>query len=155
MVKKDWIIDGKNVTITDGAVVKWDDHKFFSIEHHGKTFHGEVIDDNTEGNVLTLKINHRVFTISKKGELDELIKSLGLDKPKIKQLKELEAPMPGRIVNIAVQIGQELNVGDEILSLEAMKMENILKAEGMGKVKNICFANDDVVDKGAVLIEFE
>ena len=63
--------------------------------------------------------------------------------------------MPGRIVNIAVEIGQELNVGDEILSLEAMKMENVLKAEGVGKVKSICFANDDVVDKGAVLIEFE
>ena len=155
MAKKDWIIDGEDVKVTDGAVVKWDDHKFFSIEHHGKVFHGEVVDDNTEGNVLTVKINHRVFSVSKKGELDDLIKALGLDKPKIKLLKELEAPMPGRIVNIAVEIGQELVVGDEILSLEAMKMENVLKAEGIGKVKRICFTNDDVVDKGAVLIEFE
>jgi acetyl/propionyl-CoA carboxylase alpha subunit len=155
MANKDWIIDGEDVKVTDGAVVKWDDHKFFSIEHHGKVFHGEVIDDNTEGNVLTVKINHRVFSVSKKGELDDLIKALGLDKPKIKLLKELEAPMPGRIVNIAVEIGQELVVGDEILSLEAMKMENVLKAEGIGKVKRICFTNDDVVDKGAVLIEFE
>lgn len=155
MANKDWIIDGEEVAVTDGAVVKWDDHKFFSIEHHGKVFHGEVIDDNTEGNLLTLKINHRVFTVSKKGELDNLIKELGLDKPKIKQLKELEAPMPGRIVSIAVEIGQVLSVGDEILSLEAMKMENVLKAEGVGTVKRICFTNDDVVDKGAVLIEFE
>lgn len=155
MANKVWIIDGEDRVVANSAVIKWDDHKFFSIEHHGKVFHGEVVDDNTEGNVLTLKINHRVFQVSKKGELDDLIKELGLDKPKIKQLKELEAPMPGRIVNIAVEIGQELNVGDEILSLEAMKMENVLKAEGIGKVKRICFTNDDVVDKGAVLIEFE
>lgn len=155
MANKVWIIDGEDRVVANSAVIKWDDHKFFSIEHHGKVFHGEVVDDNTEGNLLTLKINHRVFQVSKKGELDDLIKELGLDKPKIKQLKELEAPMPGRIVNIAVKIGQELNVGDEILSLEAMKMENVLKAEGIGKVKRICFTNDDVVDKGAVLIEFE
>ena len=63
--------------------------------------------------------------------------------------------MPGRIVNIAVEIGQELNVGDDILSLEAMKMENVLKAEGIGVVKAINFSNDDVVEKGAVIIEFE
>jgi biotin carboxyl carrier protein len=63
--------------------------------------------------------------------------------------------MPGRIVNIAVEVGQELNVGDDILSLEAMKMENVLKAEGIGVVKSINIKNDQVVDKGAVLIEFE
>ena len=63
--------------------------------------------------------------------------------------------MPGRIVNIAVTVGQALEVGDEILSLEAMKMENVLKAEGVGTVKAIHIATNDVVDKGSVLIEFE
>lgn len=155
MANRVWIIDGKDRVVGDGAVVKWDDHRYFSIEHHGKTFHCEVLEDNTEGNLLKLKVNHRVFTVSKKGELDDLIRELGLDKPKVRHLKELEAPMPGRIVNIAVKVGQELNVGDEILSLEAMKMENVLKAEGIGTVKRICFTKDDVVDKGAVLVEFE
>lgn len=155
MANRVWLIDGKDRVVSDGAVVKWEDHKYFTIEQHGKVFHCEVLEDNTESNLLTLKVNHRVFTISKKGELDELIKELGLDKPKVKLLKELEAPMPGRIVSIAVSVGQELQVGDEILSLEAMKMENVLKAEGIGTVKRICYSNDDVVDKGAVLIEFE
>jgi biotin carboxyl carrier protein len=63
--------------------------------------------------------------------------------------------MPGRIVQIAVEIGQELNVGDEILSLEAMKMENVLKADGIGTVKAILIEANQVVDKGDVLIEFE
>jgi len=87
--------------------------------------------------------------------LDDLIAAMGLDVPKIKKLKELQAPMPGRIVNVAVNIGDSLEVGDEILSLEAMKMENVLKAEGVGVVKGININNDDVVEKGAVLIEFE
>jgi biotin carboxyl carrier protein len=54
-----------------------------------------------------------------------------------------------------VQVGQELNPGDEILSLEAMKMENVLKAEGIGTVKAILVKADQVVDKGTVMIEFE
>jgi len=41
------------------------------------------------------------------------------------------------------------------LTLEAMKMENVLKAEGTGKVKEIRANASDVVEKGAVLIEFE
>jgi biotin carboxyl carrier protein len=78
-----------------------------------------------------------------------------LDVPKVRKLKQLQAPMPGRIVNIAVKVGQSLNVGDEILSLEAMKMENVLKAEGEGIVKEIYISQNQVVEKGVVLIEFD
>ena len=63
--------------------------------------------------------------------------------------------MPGRIVSVEVNVGQNLDVGDEILSLEAMKMENVLKAEGVGTVKSILIKTDEVVEKGTVLIEFE
>lgn len=155
MANRIWNIDGQETIGSDGAVVRWDDHKFFTIHFNGEKFNGEVLEDKTEQNMLKLKINHRVFEVSKKGELDDLIRELGMDKPKIKKLKELDAPMPGRIVNVAVSIGDSLEVGDEILSLEAMKMENVLKAEGVGVVKAINVKTDDVVDKGAILIEFE
>ena len=155
MANRTWNIDGKEVVGNDGAILQWEDDTFFNLSYNGLTFSGEILEEATESNFLKLKINHRVFEIRKKGELDELIKELGLDVPKVRKLKELEAPMPGRIVNIAVSIGQELNVGDDILSLEAMKMENVLKAEGIGTVKTINIKNDDVVEKGAVLIEFE
>ena len=155
MANRIWNIDGKETVGSDGAVLKWDDGKFFTLEFSGTTFFGEILEEKTESNFLKLKINHRVFEIKKKGELDELIAAMGLDKPKVKKLKELQAPMPGRIVNVAVNIGDELQVGDEILSLEAMKMENVLKAEGVGVVKEININNDDIVEKGAVLIEFE
>lgn len=155
MASKIWNFDGNDKSVGDGAVIEWDDHKYFTIQHNGNSFFGEILEDQTESNFIRVKINHREFKVSKKGELDDLIAALGMDKPKIRQMKELQAPMPGRIVSIAVEIGQEIEVGDEILSLEAMKMENVLKAEGVGKVKSILFKSDDVVDKGAVLIEFE
>jgi acetyl/propionyl-CoA carboxylase alpha subunit len=155
MANRTWTIDNKEVSFSEGATVRWDNEKYFSLDYNGKTFFGEVMEDATESNRLKIKINHRVFEVSKKGPLDDLIKSMGLDTPKVKKLKELQAPMPGRIVNVAVAIGDELNVGDEILSLEAMKMENVLKAEGIGVVKSINISVNDIVDKGTVLIEFE
>lgn len=150
-----WNIDGKEVVGTEGSSIRWDDHQFFTLTYKGQKFFGELLEDKTEENYLKIKINQRVFEVKKKGELDDLISALGLDVPKVRKLKELQAPMPGRIVQVAVQVGQELNVGDELLSLEAMKMENVLKAEGVGVVKAILVESNQVVDKGTVLIEFE
>ena len=155
MANRIWNFDGESTIGNEGAVISWDDSTFFTLKYNGESYHGEILNEGTESNVLQIKINHRVFEVRKKGELDELIAALGLDVPKVRKLKELQAPMPGRIVGVNVTIGQELNVGDEILSLEAMKMENVLKAEGIGKVKAILVNADQVVEKGAVLIEFE
>lgn len=155
MVTRSWNFDGQETVSSEGAVIKWDDETFFTLTFNGKQFLGEILIEDTESNFLKLKINHRVIEVRKKGALDELISALGMDVPKVRQLKELQAPMPGRIVNIAVVVGQELNVGDEILSLEAMKMENVLKAEGTGIVKTIIAEPNQIVDKGSVLIEFE
>ena len=155
MENRVWIIDEKETKTSGGSVIKWDNERFFTLTFNGKDFFGEILEEKSEDHKLKIKINHRVFEVRKKGELDDLIAALGLDVPKVRKLKELQAPMPGRIVNIAVTIGQVLEVGDEILSLEAMKMENVLKAEGVGTVKAIHIATNDVVDKGSVLIEFE
>lgn len=155
MANRTWNIDGKEAVGTDGAVLKWDDHQFFTLTYKGQKFFGELLEDKSEDNLLRIKINHRVFEVKKKGELDDLISAMGLDVPKVRKLKELQAPMPGRIVQVTVEVGMELNMGDEILSLEAMKMENVLKAEGVGRVKAILISANQVVEKGTVLIEFE
>jgi biotin carboxyl carrier protein len=63
--------------------------------------------------------------------------------------------MPGRIVGIHVKVGSLVNTGDELLTLEAMKMENVLKSDGSGVVKSIEIKEQEVVDKGKVLLTFE
>lgn len=150
-----WIFDGKDVATAGGAAITWHDHRFFDITHNGVVFHGEIMTDDSENRALTVKINHRVFQVKRKGELDEIIASLGFDKPKIRKLKELAAPMPGRVTSIHIELGQAIQPGDPIFSLEAMKMENVLKAEGIGVVSAINIQQGDVVEKGAVLVSFE
>jgi acetyl/propionyl-CoA carboxylase alpha subunit len=150
-----WYVDGDKKQSVSGARIDWEDHRYFVLAYNGQFFRGELLDDSSEDRTLTIKLNHRVFICRKEGSLDELIAAMGLDKPKVRKLKILEAPMPGRILRIAVRVGDELTFGDEILSLEAMKMENILKAEGVGTVKAVLVNAEDVVEKGSVLIEFE
>ncbi len=156
MISAEYKIDGTNFsTNTDGVHIRWEGRQFFTITYKGKKFRGEVLSNKMEEGLLTLKLNHRVFEVKKSGPLDDLIATMGLDVPKVRKLKQLKAPMPGRVVSIAVKVGDEVAIGDPLLTLEAMKMENVLKAEGIGIVKSIAISAQDIVDKGGLLIEFE
>jgi acetyl/propionyl-CoA carboxylase alpha subunit len=155
MSNHSWKIDGEKEISNKQASVVWENDRFFTINFKNQQFHGEVMEEQLENRSLKIKVNHREFLISKEGPLDKLIEELGLNKVKVRKLKQLKSPMPGRIVSVAVTIGQEVELGSELLTLEAMKMENVLKSDGVGIVKSIDINPSDVVDKGAVLITFE
>lgn len=154
MKNNDWYFNNDPIQSAEGAIVEWHNHKFFDLIFRGKVFHGEIQEEKTEERKLSIKINHRIFEVRKKHELDDLIASLGFDKVQIKKIKDFKSPMPGRIVSIHVNEGQEVAPGDALLSLEAMKMENTLKADGKGIVKLILVKEGSIVEKGGVLIEF-
>jgi biotin carboxyl carrier protein len=63
--------------------------------------------------------------------------------------------MPGMVLGIMVTEGQDVQKGDPLLILEAMKMENVLKAVGEGRVKAIKVQKGTAVDKNQLLIEME
>jgi biotin carboxyl carrier protein len=67
----------------------------------------------------------------------------------------LEAPMPGKVIAVHVQAGQEIRKGDELLVVEAMKMENALRAPRDGRVKAVAVKAGDPVSPGLVLVELE
>jgi biotin carboxyl carrier protein len=155
MSNHSWKIDGIKEISNKQAHVVWEDDRFFSINFKNQVFHGELMEEQLENRMVKIKINHREFVISKEGSLDKLISELGLDKVKVRKLNQLKSPMPGRIVSVAVKVGDSVDLGSELLTLEAMKMENVLKSDGIGVVKSIEINANDVVDKGFVLINFE
>jgi acetyl-CoA/propionyl-CoA carboxylase biotin carboxyl carrier protein len=67
---------------------------------------------------------------------------------------EIKAPMQSTVVKIAVEVGQEVNEGDLVVVLEAMKMEQPLTAHKSGTVKSIGAAVGETVPAGTLLIEF-
>lgn len=64
----------------------------------------------------------------------------------------IKAPLPGTIIDVKVQVGQQVNVGDTVLILEAMKMQNNIESEYAGKVTSITVKQGDTVMEGSVLI---
>jgi len=69
--------------------------------------------------------------------------------------KQLHCPMPGLVVSIAVTVGQEVKAGETLAVVEAMKMENVLRAERDGVVKAIHAKKGDSLAVDAVILEFE
>ena len=69
--------------------------------------------------------------------------------------RPIRAPMPGLVVSVAVAAGEAVEAGQSVAIIEAMKMENELRAEAAGVVKRVVVEPGEPVEKGAVLVEFE
>ena len=67
----------------------------------------------------------------------------------------LEAPMPGKVIAVKVAPGDTVARGDELLVVEAMKMENAVRAPSEGRVKSVAARVGDMVSPGVVLVELE
>ena len=68
---------------------------------------------------------------------------------------EVAAPMQGTIVKVNVEVGQTVAIGDSVVVLEAMKMENQIAAEKAGKVTKVNVKQGDTVGSGDVLVVIE
>ena len=66
--------------------------------------------------------------------------------------KAVKAPLPGVVLDILVSVGQQVTAADTVVTLEAMKMENSIKAGVDGKVLSINVAKGDSVLEGAALV---
>ena len=104
---------------------------------------------------MTIIVNGNAYSLTIEDQYDQLVKKMGLSAGKAKKLKNIKAPMPGLILDVLVQPGQAIQEGDPLLILEAMKMENVLKAEGEGIIKSIEVNKSDAVEKGQTIIEME
>ena len=92
------------------------------------------------------------------GVVDErtrAIKQMTGASEEIRGLKALRAPMPGLVVKVESQVGDEVALGQGLVIVEAMKMENELKSEGAGKIARILVEPGQIVEKDQVLVEFE
>ena len=87
-------------------------------------------------------------------KLADLLKKMGMDNNK-KRLKDLKAPMPGLVLDIMVKEGEEVTEGQELIVLEAMKMENAIKSPQDGIIDKIQIDKQDKIDKNHTLLSFQ
>ncbi|MGH6976182.1 MAG: biotin/lipoyl-containing protein, partial [Stellaceae bacterium] len=76
-------------------------------------------------------------------------------KPPAKQSRHSLSPMPGLLVSVTVEAGQEVKSGEPLAVVEAMKMENVLRAERDGRVARIAAKPGDSLAVDQVILEFE
>ena len=155
-----WEVDQPTAdTVTlNGQAFAWDIADLgagrYHVLHEGRSYNAEIVSADYTTKDIVLKINGQRVELHAKDRFDLLLERLGMSNAAATKVNELKAPMPGLIVDIRVQPGQAVLKGDPLLVLEAMKMENILKAPTDGTVNSIKVTLRDNVQKGQVLVQF-
>ncbi|VAW27800.1 Methylcrotonyl-CoA carboxylase biotin-containing subunit [hydrothermal vent metagenome] len=149
--KEEIIVDGQEF---DLDMVKLSEGKYHIISDH-KSYSVELVSLDKTKKLVSVKVNNHVYEVALKDKMDELLEKLGMDNLTEAKTEDLKAPMPGLILEIAVEKGQSVAKGDKLLILEAMKMENVIKAAGDAVIEGIKVKVGDSVDNGQILITFE
>ncbi len=127
----------------------------FHIIQDNLSYNAEVLGTNYNEKVFELKINGVIYEVKLEDEYDQLVKRLGLSVVTHQVVKDINAPMPGLVLEVSIEAGQEVEEGTPLLILEAMKMENVIKAPGTGVVKKVNVSKGEAVEKNHLLIEME
>jgi len=125
----------------------------FSLVRNGRSHRVLVLKEDKESGTVRLRIGAHTYTVQVQDDRSRLMQTLGLDKTALK-VKEIKAPMPGMVLNILVKPGDAVKKNDPILVLEAMKMENLIKAPGDAVVATIHAEKGKPVEKGQLLVSF-
>lgn len=120
-----------------------------------QSYETEIKKADVNAKTYSVSVNNTLYEVKIENDLDVLIKEMGFEVGAGKVVNSIKAPMPGLILEINVNEGNEVAEGDTLLILEAMKMENALVSPRAGVIKKIEISKGEAVDKGDLLIEFE
>lgn len=141
------LVGGKEADITRNGAAQ------FSVLINGRSHRVLILKEDRENRTLRLRIGGRTCSVRLEEEQDRLMQTLGLDKA-ARKAGDLKAPMPGLVLNVLVKPGDAVKKNDPVLVLEAMKMENVIKAPGDAVVKAVAAEKGRPVEKGQLLISF-
>ncbi len=133
----------------------WQPNGLISILHNGKSYTAIIEKTDRKAKEVTLRVNGQLYKTNIQEPIDLLLSNMGMDLRSMQKAEPVKAPMPGMVLKVLVTAGQQINKGDALVILEAMKMENILKASATATVKAIKVNERTAVEKGQVLIELE
>ncbi len=121
------LADGRSHTL----IARRDDTGSWDLHMDGERFVADVVDERTRA-----------------------IQAMTGQSGAVRGPRPVRAPMPGMVVRVSVQSGDHVEAGQSVVIMEAMKMENDLKAETAGVVQSVAAEPGQAVEKGAILVEF-
>ena len=135
-------------------IAKIDGRTWHILKDH-KSYYVQWLERSKDGKTFTLKINGQLLELNAKDHYDLLLEQMGMSAANTAKATKLKAPMPGKVLDVMIQPGQTVTKGEGLVILEAMKMENMLKAEQDGTVKSVNVSVGDTVEKNNILIDFK
>lgn len=150
----DFLFSFTNSEINNADIVQVSPTEFNLIKDH-RCVNAKLIETDTTGKKIKLEIDGEFYIVGIKDQLDQVLDKMGFGSASNKQIKEIKAPMPGLVLEIAVADGQDVKSGDKLLILEAMKMENSIMLHADAKIKKVTVIAGQAVEKGQVLVELE
>ncbi len=127
----------------------------FHVIRNNKSYHVSVAKVDYQEKTFTLMVNSHEYKLEAKDRFDVLLHELGMEDLAGSAINDLKAPMPGMVLEVKTAAGETVKKGDPLVVLEAMKMENVLKAESDARVKSVNVKKGQAVEKNLVLVEFE
>ncbi len=143
------MVNGKAV---NADTIKLEPNKYHVIINN-QSFTIELLSKTENGKGMIIMVNGTKHEVEIKDRFDALLSQLGMDKLMVSKSNLIKAPMPGMVLQINIKEGDVIKKGDPLLVLEAMKMENIIKADQDGTVKHVGVAVKQAVEKNTVLVE--
>ncbi len=131
------------------------DNKKSNMIYNNKSVEIETLNSDFVRRIYTISINGNRYQVRIANQLDALISEMGLSLGNASVEDEINAPMPGLILEVNVSAGDTIKKGDFLCVLEAMKMENTLTAPRDGIIKSVNITKGETVDKGRLLIQLE
>lgn len=127
----------------------------FHILHKNKSYTAELVSIDRQEKKAKVKINGNEYDVSLQDKYAKLLETMGMNHSAKNSAPTLKAPMPGMVLDILIKAGDQVNKGDSLLILEAMKMENIIKSSTTEIIKSIEVEKGSTVEKNQLLLTFE
>jgi glutaconyl-CoA/methylmalonyl-CoA decarboxylase subunit gamma len=141
----------------------------FKLKINDNTYEVDIV--NIEDNIAEVNVNGKIYNVEVDKKLQQsktpkLVRSVATPSTDIegimiktappsapKGVGFIKSPLPGTVISILVKVGDTVNVGDRLLTLEAMKMENNINSDKEGVIRAIKVTTRDSVLEGDILIE--
>ena len=151
--------DGRVEQVAPGSEESWDWKQLapgvFDVRMGNRNVRIERMDGPDPKGNIAVRVNGVVQTLQVLNQQQLLLESMGMTAGAETQEKHVESPMPGKILQVMVSPGAEVGEGDSLLVLEAMKMENVIRAPRAGIIEEVQARVGVAVEKAAVLVTYE
>ena len=151
--------DGQTERVASDAPAAWDwkcvGNGVYDVRMGQRNVRVEEISGPDATGIVKLRVNGITQQLHVLDRQMLLLESMGMTDDVADLEMEVFAPMPGRVLSLEVAPSQEVQEGDALLVLEAMKMENVIRAPRSGAIALVKATAGQAVEKGAVLVMYE